>query len=160
MKITIDKNSGFCFGVIYAIEMAESILKEQDKLYSLGDIVHNNKEVDRLEKLGLEIITRQQLKELKNTTVLIRAHGEPPETYSIALKNNIKLLDASITVLPNSGIICIPVTTINTLYFFESRVSCINDFNFPKSALVAVMNKIVFNRNLLFLICYLEKDFF
>ena len=95
MRITIDKYSGFCFGVVYAIEMAESILTNEGSLYCLGDIVHNNKEVDRLNALGLKIIDHNDLKGLKDCKVLIRAHGEPPSTYDIALKNNIQLLDAS-----------------------------------------------------------------
>ncbi len=99
MKVTIDQYSGFCFGVVYAIEMAEEILKTQDTLYCLGDIVHNNREIDRLKKLGLQIITHKELEHIFNATVLIRAHGEPPETYALALKNNIKLLDASCPVV-------------------------------------------------------------
>ncbi len=99
MKVTVDQYSGFCFGVVYAIEMAEEILKTQDRLYCLGDIVHNNREIDRLKKLGLQIITHKELEHIFNTTVLIRAHGEPPETYALALKNNIKLLDASCPVV-------------------------------------------------------------
>ena len=99
MKITIDTYSGFCFGVVYAIEMAESILKTEGSLYCLGDIVHNNKEVDRLNELGLKIINNNDLKGLRDCKVLIRAHGEPPSTYSLALKNNIQLLDASCPVV-------------------------------------------------------------
>ena len=99
LKITVDPKSGFCFGVVYAIEMAENILKKDNKLYCLGDIVHNNKEVDRLNNLGLEIIDHKRLNELNNCKVLIRAHGEPPSTYEIALKNNIELLDASCPVV-------------------------------------------------------------
>ena len=99
LKITVDPKSGFCFGVVYAIEMAENILKEDNKLYCLGDIVHNNREVDRLNNLGLEIIDHEHLNELNNCKVLIRAHGEPPSTYEIALKNNIELLDASCPVV-------------------------------------------------------------
>ena len=99
LKINIDPKSGFCFGVVYAIEMAENILKEDNKLYCLGDIVHNNREVDRLNNLGLEIIDHNRLSELNNCKVLIRAHGEPPSTYEIALKNNIELLDASCPVV-------------------------------------------------------------
>ena len=85
MKVTIDSKSGFCFGVVYAIEMAENILVNDKKLYCLGDIVHNNREVDRLNNLGLEIIDHKRLKSLKDCKVLIRAHGEPPSTYEIAL---------------------------------------------------------------------------
>ena len=99
MKVTIDEKSGFCFGVVYAIEMAEEILKNDRKLYCLGDIVHNNKEIDRLSKLGLEIIDHDQLANLSDCKILIRAHGEPPSTYEIALKNNIELLDASCPVV-------------------------------------------------------------
>jgi 4-hydroxy-3-methylbut-2-enyl diphosphate reductase len=80
MNITIDTNSGFCFGVIHAIKTAEQYLKKYKTLYCLGDIVHNNEEVSRLTKIGLKIITLNQFKKLKNTTVLIRAHGEPPTT--------------------------------------------------------------------------------
>ena len=99
MKITIDTYSGFCFGVVYAIEMAESILKNEASLYCLGDIVHNNKEVERLNALGLKIIDHNDLHDLKDCKVLIRAHGEPPSTYELALKNNIQLLDASCPVV-------------------------------------------------------------
>ena len=99
IKITVDPKSGFCFGVVYAIEMAENILKKENSLFCLGDIVHNNREVDRLNKLGLEIIDHDRLKKLRDCKVLIRAHGEPPSTYDIALKNNIELLDASCPVV-------------------------------------------------------------
>ena len=99
MKVIIDKYSGFCFGVVYAIKMAESILNEEGILYCLGDIVHNNKEVDRLNARGLKIINHEDLKKLKDCKVLIRAHGEPPSTYKLALKNNIQLLDASCPVV-------------------------------------------------------------
>ena len=99
IKITVDPKSGFCFGVVYAIEMAENILKKENSLFCLGDIVHNNREVDRLNKLGLEIIDHDRLKTLRDCKVLIRAHGEPPSTYEIALKNNIELLDASCPVV-------------------------------------------------------------
>lgn len=99
MNIEIDQNSGFCFGVVYAIEMAEDHLKSAGQLYCLGDIVHNDKEVERLQKMGLQIINYDDLKELKDATVLIRAHGEPPETYKIAIENNITLIDASCPVV-------------------------------------------------------------
>ena len=99
MNINIDANSGFCFGVVYAIQMAEDELEENGKLYCLGDIVHNNMEVDRLKSKGLEIINHEQLKELKDAKVLIRAHGEPPSTYLIAAENNIELIDASCPVV-------------------------------------------------------------
>lgn len=99
MKVTIDPNSGFCFGVIYAIQKAEEELDQSGNLYCLGDIVHNNKEVERLAAKGLKVINHDQLKELSDCKVLIRAHGEPPETYQIALKNNIELIDASCPVV-------------------------------------------------------------
>ena len=99
LKVTIDTNSGFCFGVIYAIEMAEEILKESNRLFCLGDIVHNDEEVKRLEKMGLKIITHEDLNNIRDEKVLIRAHGEPPSTYEIALKNNIDLIDASCPVV-------------------------------------------------------------
>jgi len=99
LDVTIDTNSGFCFGVEYAIEMAEDILKEEGKLYCLGDIVHNDMEVKRLQKMGLKIIELENLKEMKGVKVLIRAHGEPPSTYELAMKNDITLIDASCPVV-------------------------------------------------------------
>lgn len=99
MKITIDSNSGFCFGVVYAIQVAEDELDKSGELYCLGDIVHNNMEVDRLKKKGLKIIDHEKLKQLHNCKVLIRAHGEPPETYKIAAENDIELVDASCPVV-------------------------------------------------------------
>lgn len=99
MQVTIDPHSGFCFGVVYAIQMAEEELDARGELYCLGDIVHNNMEVERLEAKGLKIIDHEKLKELKDTRVLIRAHGEPPETYRIAIENNIDLIDASCPVV-------------------------------------------------------------
>lgn len=98
-KVVIDENSGFCFGVINAIRTAEKHLSEQHFLYCLGDIVHNNEEVRRLTDLGLRIITREQLGDLRDTTVLIRAHGEPPETYRLAEQNRIRLIDATCPVV-------------------------------------------------------------
>ncbi|MEO0469200.1 MAG: 4-hydroxy-3-methylbut-2-enyl diphosphate reductase [Bacteroidota bacterium] len=99
MNIEIDQHSGFCFGVVYAIEMAEDHLREHGQLFCLGDIVHNDKEVERLQNMGLKIIDHDELRELKDATVLIRAHGEPPETYKIAMDNNIELIDASCPVV-------------------------------------------------------------
>jgi len=99
INVEIDNKSGFCFGVVYAIEKVEEYLNQEHNLYCLGDIVHNNEEVKRLESKGLQTIDYSQLKELKNTKVLIRAHGEPPETYKIALNNNIQLIDASCPVV-------------------------------------------------------------
>ena len=99
MEVTIDKNSGYCFGVEFAIEMAEDEMRNCEELYCLGDIVHNSMEVQRLYAKGLRIIDRDQLKELRDCKVLIRAHGEPPETYKLALENNIELIDASCPVV-------------------------------------------------------------
>lgn len=99
MKIDIDSHSGFCFGVIYAIQMAEDELDQHGSLYCLGDIVHNEVEVKRLTDKGLKIITHKDLEYLHDCKVLIRAHGEPPQTYITALKNNIQLLDASCPVV-------------------------------------------------------------
>ncbi|MFA6249557.1 MAG: 4-hydroxy-3-methylbut-2-enyl diphosphate reductase [Mucilaginibacter sp.] len=99
LQVTIDQDSGFCFGVVYAIDMAEEILAEDGYLYCLGDIVHNDEEVERLKAQGLRIIEHAELANLRNEKVLIRAHGEAPETYKIALENNITLIDASCPVV-------------------------------------------------------------
>lgn len=99
LKVTIDKSSGFCFGVVYAIDMAEDILDNEDYLYCLGDIVHNDEEVERLRAKGLRVIDHEKLKELRNEKVLIRAHGEAPSTYELALQNNLTLIDASCPVV-------------------------------------------------------------
>jgi 4-hydroxy-3-methylbut-2-enyl diphosphate reductase len=99
MTVTIDKNSGFCFGVIHAIDTAEKYLQTERSLFCLGDIVHNNEELNRLTDSGLTIITPEQFKKLHDTTVLIRAHGEPPITYQIAKENNITLIDATCQVV-------------------------------------------------------------
>jgi len=99
MNITIDKDSGFCFGVINAIRTAEEYLSQHQHLYCLGDIVHNNEEVKRLASKGLEVVSNEQFAQLRDTTVLIRAHGEPPETYQLAQKNNITLIDATCPVV-------------------------------------------------------------
>lgn len=99
MEVTVDKNSGYCFGVEFAIQMAEDEMESDGRLYCLGDIVHNDMEVQRLYEKGLRIIDREQLQQLTDCKVLIRAHGEPPETYQLALKNNIELIDASCPVV-------------------------------------------------------------
>ena len=101
MQVTIDPHSGFCFGVVYAIGVAERELHKNPLLYCLGDLVHNNMEVERLKKAGLVIISREDLYELYDCKVLIRAHGEPPETYKIALQNRIELIDASCPIVLN-----------------------------------------------------------
>ena len=99
LRVTIDTNSGFCFGVVYAIKLAEEILNDHGKLFCLGDIVHNDAEIERLKKKGLQIISHDELKNLRDVQVLIRAHGEPPSTYQLALENNLTLIDASCPVV-------------------------------------------------------------
>ena len=99
LQVTIDQDSGYCFGVEYAIRMAEDAMEDANKLYCLGDIVHNDMEVNRLYDKGLRVINHDDLRTLKDCKVLIRAHGEPPETYRIAMENNIELIDASCPVV-------------------------------------------------------------
>ena len=99
MKIEIDNNSGFCFGVMRATSTAESELEKEQPLYCLGDIVHNGQEVERLTRLGLITIDHTQLASLQNARVLLRAHGEPPHTYEIARQNGIKIIDATCPVV-------------------------------------------------------------
>ena len=97
--IEIDKGSGFCFGVTTAIRKAEEELEKTGHLYCLGDIVHNTAEVDRLASRGLETITHQQLEQLHDVKVLLRAHGEPPATYETARRNRIDIIDATCPVV-------------------------------------------------------------
>ena len=97
--IEIDKGSGFCFGVTTAIRKAEEELEKTGHLYCLGDIVHNTAEVDRLASRGLETITHEQLEQLHDVKVLLRAHGEPPETYETARRNRIEIIDATCPVV-------------------------------------------------------------
>ncbi|MCB0819501.1 MAG: 4-hydroxy-3-methylbut-2-enyl diphosphate reductase [Bacteroidetes bacterium] len=99
LTVSIDQNSGFCFGVVYAIAMAEEVLDQQGYLYCLGDIVHNDEEVKRLKDKGLRVIDHAQLEQLRDEKVLIRAHGEPPSTYRKAIENNITLIDATCPVV-------------------------------------------------------------
>ncbi len=99
IKVEIDKGSGFCFGVVTAIKKAEEELTKGETLYCLGDIVHNSKEVERLKEMGLITINHDEFKELHNAKVLLRAHGEPPETYAIAKENNIEIIDATCPVV-------------------------------------------------------------
>lgn len=99
LKIEIDDNSGFCFGVTTAIKKAEEELSNGGTLYCLGDIVHNNIECDRLKRIGLITIDHDTYRELHNAKVLLRAHGEPPETYEIAKRNNLELIDATCPVV-------------------------------------------------------------
>ena len=98
-KVEIDNNSGFCNGVVRAIQAAEKELEKSGQLYCLGDIVHNSNEVERLRSKGLVTINHDQLRELHNVKVLLRAHGEPPETYRIAQENNIEIIDATCPVV-------------------------------------------------------------
>lgn len=99
MKVEIDKKSGFCFGVQNAVEIAEKALMLGERVFSLGPIVHNDKEVERLSSLGLVSIDHERFRELKNCKVLIRAHGEPPETYTTAEENNITIIEATCPIV-------------------------------------------------------------
>ena len=99
MKIEIDSQSGFCFGVTTAISKAEEELNRSGSLYCLGDIVHNSNEVERLQDKGLRTITHDQLRELHGVKVLLRAHGEPPATYETARANDIEIIDATCPVV-------------------------------------------------------------
>lgn len=99
ISIDIDPNAGFCFGVENAIEVAENYLQKHDYLYCLGQIVHNQAEVNRLESLGLKPIDRETFGKLTNETVLIRAHGEPEETYRLARENNLELLEGTCPIV-------------------------------------------------------------
>ena len=99
IRVEIDSSSGFCFGVTTAIQKAEEELAKGNTLYCLGDIVHNGKEVERLHARGLITINHEQLKQLHDVKVLLRAHGEPPETYETARRNNIEIIDATCPVV-------------------------------------------------------------
>lgn len=101
MHISIDQKAGFCSGVKRAIQKAEAELSQTGSLYCLGQIVHNEEEEGRLKAMGLKVINHDELKQLHDTKVLIRAHGEPPETYRIAHENNIRLIDATCPVVLN-----------------------------------------------------------
>lgn len=99
VQVEIDECSGFCFGVTTAIKKAEEELSKTGKLYCLGDIVHNGMECERLKKQGLITINHEEMSKLHNVKVLLRAHGEPPETYELARKNNIEIIDATCPVV-------------------------------------------------------------
>ena len=99
VDVTIDPDSGFCFGVVNAIRSAERELSRTDELYSLGDIVHNSLEVDRLQSIGLHTIEHADLAHIEGRTVLLRAHGEPPSTYRAARKHRIRIIDATCPVV-------------------------------------------------------------
>ncbi len=99
MIVNVDQASGFCFGVQNAVDRAEEQIRQTGPLYSLGDIVHNTVEVERLGKIGLKTIDKAEFEDLQNKRVFIRAHGEPPETYARAKANNIELIDATCPVV-------------------------------------------------------------
>lgn len=99
MKVEIDNDSGFCFGVVTAIRKAEEELQKSGTLYCLGDIVHNSDEVQRLSSKGLKIITHSEMEKLHGVKVLLRAHGEPPSTYELARRNDIEIIDATCPVV-------------------------------------------------------------
>lgn len=99
LTIEIDEGSGFCFGVTTAIKKAEEELAKGNALYCLGDIVHNGMEVERLHEQGLVTINHDDLRQLHDVKVLLRAHGEPPETYTLAQQNNIEIIDATCPVV-------------------------------------------------------------
>ena len=99
LQIEIDSGSGFCFGVTTAIQKAEEELAKGNKLYCLGDIVHNGMECERLREMGLITINHEEMAQLHNAKVLLRAHGEPPETYELARRNNIEIIDATCPVV-------------------------------------------------------------
>ena len=99
LKIEIDSGSGFCFGVTTAIQKAEEELAKGNALYCLGDIVHNGMECDRLRQMGLITIDHEQMAQLHDVKVLLRAHGEPPATYELARRNNIEIIDATCPVV-------------------------------------------------------------
>ncbi|MBR4364419.1 MAG: 4-hydroxy-3-methylbut-2-enyl diphosphate reductase [Prevotella sp.] len=99
LQIEIDNGSGFCFGVTTAIQKAEEELSKGNQLYCLGDIVHNGMECERLRKMGLITINHDDMRKLHNVKVLLRAHGEPPETYELARQNHIEIIDATCPVV-------------------------------------------------------------
>ena len=99
MKVAVDQNSGFCWGVVRTIDIAEQELHESKKLYSLGDIIHNPIEIERLREKGLATISLEGLKDVKDAKVLIRAHGEPPETFRRAKELGIELIAATCPVV-------------------------------------------------------------
>ena len=99
MIVEIDNGSGFCFGVTTAIQKAEEELAKGTKLYCLGDIVHNGMECDRLRQMGLITINHDEMQQLHDVKVLLRAHGEPPATYELARRNNIEIIDATCPVV-------------------------------------------------------------
>ena len=119
MLVEIDKRSGFCFGVQNAVEIAEKALIQGEKVYSLGPIVHNDKEIERLSSMGMVTINHEQFRHLKDSNVLVRAHGEPPETYLTAEKNNI-------TIIEMIRIIQVLISVFRVLFASASRRSLLS----------------------------------
>jgi 4-hydroxy-3-methylbut-2-enyl diphosphate reductase len=99
MKVSVDQHSGFCWGVVRTIDIAEEELKESPELYSLGPIIHNPMEIERLRQQGLETVTHVDLERLRGKKVLIRAHGEPPSTFALARQYGVRLIDATCPVV-------------------------------------------------------------
>ena len=99
LTIEIDSRSGFCHGVVRAVEQAENYLQYSPRLYSLGAIVHNSAELERLQKKGLEILSIADVEQLHDDVILVRAHGEPPETYELARRNNLQVIDCTCPVV-------------------------------------------------------------
>ncbi len=99
MNVTIDKNSGFCWGVVRTVDIAEEVMTESAELYSLGPIIHNPMEISRLKEKGLETVSHTDFEKLRGKKVLIRAHGEPPSTYAMARKHGVELIDATCPVV-------------------------------------------------------------
>jgi 4-hydroxy-3-methylbut-2-en-1-yl diphosphate reductase len=99
MKVDIEPGSGFCFGVENAVRIAEEALRAGEKIFCLGEIVHNDLEVDRLKDLGLVTVSHEDFAKLRDSKVLIRAHGEPPATYETAKKNNITIIEATCPIV-------------------------------------------------------------
>ena len=99
ISIDIDTHSGFCYGVVRAIEQAEKYLEKSSELHSLGSIVHNNTEIYRLKEKGLKTIDYKQMSAMKDSVVFIRAHGEPPSSYRLAEENNLKIIDCTCPVV-------------------------------------------------------------
>ena len=125
MRVEIDSHSGFCFGVVRAISRAEEALQEQGEVFSLGDIVHNRVEVQRLERLGMHTVTHDQMPELGGRSLFIRAHGEPPSTYWLAEELGIELIDATCPVVAKlqRRVVTATIGSIKSGYFCISKTN-------------------------------------
>lgn len=99
LRVEIDPRSGFCNGVVRAVEQAENYLRYSNRLYSLGAIVHNSAELERLKQKGLEIVSISDVEQLSDDVILVRAHGEPPQTYELARRNNLQVIDCTCPVV-------------------------------------------------------------